>query len=137
VNTEDSLTLPFQVGDLIANKYRMDALLGVGGMGMVLAATHLDLDRKVAVKVIRPELAADEGLVERLLLEARAAAKIKSEHVGRVLDVGRLDDGIPYIVMELLEGQDLGALLERKGTLSIIHAVDLILQACEAVAEAH
>jgi serine/threonine-protein kinase len=137
VTNEIEFTLPFRTGELIAGKYRMDSVLGAGGMGVVLAATHLDLDRKVAVKVIRPELSADEALVQRLLLEARSAAKIRGEHVGRVLDVGRLEGGTPFIVMEYLEGQDLGALLQRRGPLSIIQATDLILQACEAVAEAH
>jgi eukaryotic-like serine/threonine-protein kinase len=128
---------PFRGGELIAGKYRVDSVLGAGGMGVVLAATHLDLDRKVAVKVIRPELAYDEALVERLLHEARAAARIKSEHVGKVLDVARLPDGAPYIVMEFLEGRDLGLQLEQDGALPSQLSVDLLLQACEAVAEAH
>lgn len=134
---DDPNSLPFRGGELIAGKYRVDAVLGAGGMGVVLAATHLDLDRKVAVKVIRPELTSDEALVERLLLEARAAARIKGEHVGKVLDVARLPNGAPYIVMEFLEGRDLGVLLERDGPLPVSAAVDLLLQACEAIAEAH
>ncbi len=138
----DNVTLPFRVGELIAGKYRIDGTIGAGGMGVVLAATHLDLDRKVAVKLIRPELAADESIVERLLLEAKAAAKIRSRHVGTVLDVGRLDSssgqaGAPYIVMEYLEGEDLGALLHRCGRLSALETTDLVMQACEALAEAH
>jgi eukaryotic-like serine/threonine-protein kinase len=71
------------------------------------------------------------------LLEARAAARIKSEHVGKVLDVARLPDGAPYIVMEFLEGHDLGALIEREGAFPVTEAIDLLLQACEALAEAH
>ncbi len=130
-------TLPVEVGDTLAGKYRVDAVVGAGGMGVVLAATHLDLDRKVAVKLIRPELTEDPAIVERLMLEARAAAAIRSEHVGAVLDVGRLDNGAPYIVMEFLEGSDLGALLESRGALPVIDAVDVVMQVCEALAHAH
>lgn len=129
--------LPFRGGELIADKYRVDSLLGAGGMGFVFSATHVDLDRKVAIKLIRPELASDEAQVERLLLEARAAARIRSEHVGKVLDVARLPNGAPYIVMEMLEGCDLSVYLEHNGRLPSALAVDLVLQACEALSEAH
>ncbi len=112
-------------------------MLGAGGMGVVIAATHVDLDRPVAVKLIRQELAEDGAAVERLMLEARSAAKIKSDHVGKVLDVGKLDNGVPYIVMEYLEGVDVCQLLEDHGQLSIMEAVDFVLQACEALSEAH
>jgi eukaryotic-like serine/threonine-protein kinase len=128
---------PSLVGTLIADKYRIDRLLGQGGMGLVYAATHLDLARAVAVKLIRRELMETESVAERFLLEARAAARIQSEHVGRVLDVGRLTTGEPYIVMEFLEGQDLAAHLEQFGPFAWHVAVDLILEACEAIAEAH
>jgi serine/threonine-protein kinase len=133
----DRPTIPFNGGDLIAGKYRVDRILGAGGMGVVVAATHVDLDRPVAVKLIREELASDPGVVERLMLEARSAAKIKSDHVGRVLDVGKLDNGVPYIVMEFLQGMDLCQMLEQTGPLSVMDAVDFVLQACEALAEAH
>src|SRR5437762_1977895 len=103
--------LPFAPGDVLAEKYRIDRVLGIGGMGVVVAATHLDLDSKVAIKVMRRELLSSESAVKRLLFEARSAAKIKSEHVARVLDVGTLPEGAPYIVMEFLEGCDLGQLL--------------------------
>ena len=118
-------------------KAKRNTGVGAGGMGVVVAATHLDLDRPVAVKLIRQELAEDPAIVERLMLEARAAAKIKSDHVGKVLDVGKLPNGAPYIVMELLEGLDLCQLLEKNGALPIMDAVDALLQACEAIAEAH
>ncbi len=130
-------TLPVEVGDTIAGKYRVDAVIGAGGMGIVLAATHVELERKVAVKLIRPELTEDPAIVERLMLEARAAAGIRSEHVGSVLDVGRLEGGAPYIVMEFLEGTEFAALLTSRGRLPIIETVDLILQVCEALAHAH
>jgi serine/threonine-protein kinase len=133
----DTPTIPFQVGELIAGKYRVDRILGAGGMGVVVAATHIDLERPVAVKLIREELVTDAGAVERLMLEAKAAARIKSEHVGKVLDVGKLPNGVPYIVMEFLEGMDVCQLLEQQGPLSIMEAVDFVLQASEALAEAH
>lgn len=128
---------PALVGKIIADKYRIDRLLGQGGMGLVYSAQHVDLARPVAVKLIRRELMETESVAERFLLEARAAAKIQSEHVGRVLDVGRLDTGEPYIVMEYLEGQDLAVHLEQYGRFDYVAAVDLVLEACEALAEAH
>jgi eukaryotic-like serine/threonine-protein kinase len=125
-------------GDIIAEKYRVDRLLGVGGMGAVVAATHLQLDDRVAIKVLLPELASDRDLVDRFLREGRAAVRIRSEHVGRVLDVGTVTPGgTPCIVMEYLEGKDLSQLLEERGTLPPEEAVDYVLQATEAIAEAH
>jgi eukaryotic-like serine/threonine-protein kinase len=128
---------PPGVGQELAGKYLVGEVLGEGGMGTVYAATHRDLDRPVAIKVLREELAAAPDLLARLMLEARAAARIHSEHVCRVLDVGRLESGAPYIVMEYLVGADLGALLETQGPLGETAAVDYLLEACEAVAEAH
>jgi eukaryotic-like serine/threonine-protein kinase len=124
-------------GQLIAGKYRVEGAIGEGGMGIVLRAKHLDLDRVVAIKVMRPELAENPEVVERMLLEARAAAMLRSEHVARVLDIGRLESGTPYIVMEHLEGDDLYVLLARHRRLPLDQAVDFVAQACEAVAEAH
>ncbi|MBK8257305.1 MAG: protein kinase [Polyangiaceae bacterium] len=124
-------------GDVLAGKYLVDRVLGIGGMGAVVAATHTQLDQRVAIKFLLPAMLGSKEVVERFQREARAAAKIKSEHVVRVSDVGTLDGGIPYIVMEFLEGRDLGELLERRGNLPIVLAVDYILEACEALAEAH
>ena len=124
-------------GDILAGKYLVDRLLGVGGMGAVVAATHTQLDQRVAIKFLLPAMMASREIVERFQREARAAAKIRSEHVVRVSDVGTLDGGIPYIVMEFLEGRDLGDLLERRGPLPVPLAVDYLLEACEALAEAH
>jgi len=129
--------LGLQHGDLIGGKYRVDGLIGQGGMGVVLHATHLDLERPVAIKLVRADLADREEIIARMLFEARIAAKIRSEHVARVLDVGRLDSGVPYIVMEYLEGSDLSTLLEEQQRLPVALACDFVIQACEALAEAH
>jgi serine/threonine-protein kinase len=125
------------VGDVLANKYRVDRVLGAGGMGMVVAATHLELDQKVALKFMLADLARSQQLMERFMREARATVKLKSEHVCRVFDVGKLEDGAPYIVMELMEGRDLANVLDERRTLPVAEAVDLLLQACEGVADAH
>jgi serine/threonine protein kinase len=125
------------IGTVIAGKYRVERTIGKGGMGVVVAASQLALDRTVAIKLIRSEFAEDALAVERLLREAKAAASITSEHVAKVLDVGTLDGGAPFIVMEYLEGSDLQTLLERDGPLPLPDAVDFVLQACEALAEAH
>jgi serine/threonine-protein kinase len=126
-----------QPGDVLAGKYRVEHVLGEGGMGLVVSATHLALDERVALKFMRADaLGRDDG-VQRFLREARAAVRLKSEHVARVLDVGTLDTGAPYIVMEHLEGSDLSDVLAARGTLPLAEAVDYVLQACDAIAEAH
>lgn len=122
-------------GDTLAGKYRVDTVLGSGGMGIVLRATHLSLKDRVALKVLHK--GASEEAAERFFREAQNAARIKSPHVGRVLDVGRLDSGSPYIVMEYLEGRDLGRVLRDRGPLPVADAVDYVLQTCEALAAAH
>ncbi|MDI1476854.1 serine/threonine-protein kinase [Polyangium sp. y55x31] len=124
------------VGDVLAGKYRVEKVLGMGGMGVVVAATHLDLREVRAVKLMRPEASSDQS-VERFLREARAVVRLRSEHVAEVYDVGRLDSGAPYIVMEMLEGQDLAALQKRRGAFPIEEAVLYVSQACHALAEAH
>jgi serine/threonine protein kinase len=124
-------------GEIIAQKYRVLRVVGRGGMGIVVAASQLSLDRMVAIKLIRSEWAERSLAVERLLREAKAVASIQSEHVARVLDVGTLDSGAPFIVMEYLEGQDLDKLLRRDGAMPASLAIDYLLQACEAIAEAH
>ena len=124
-------------GEIFAEKYRIERVLGIGGMGVVLAATHILLDERVAIKLLLPLVAKNPDLVARFLREGRAAIKIRSEHVGRVLDVGKPALGAPYLVMEYLEGTDLSAVLKAQGPLPIVTAVDYLLQACEALAEAH
>jgi len=106
-------------------------------MGVILAGRHLQLDQKVAIKVLRKAVIGDPESTARFSREARAAAKIRSEHVARVLDVGTLDDGAPYMVMEFLHGSDLSQLVKANGPLAPEQAVDYVLQACEALAEAH
>jgi serine/threonine protein kinase len=122
-------------GTLVAGKYRVEGVIGEGGMGVILAARHEELDRPVALKLLRDPRGGDDET--RLLREARALSRLESEHVARVLDVGRLDDGAPYLVIERLEGKDLARALRDRGALPAAEAVDCVLQASEAVAEAH
>jgi serine/threonine-protein kinase len=124
-------------GDVFAGKYRVERIVGRGGMGLVVAAHHLQLDERVALKFLLPEALVNPEAVARFLREARAAAKIKNEHVARVSDVGQLENGCPYIVMELLTGMDLSTWLRQRGQLPVELAVDFVLQTCEAIADAH
>ena len=131
-----SVTFP-PVGRLIAGKYRIDRLIGKGGMGVVYAARHELLDQPVAIKLLLGDQVCDEAAAARFLNEARAAARIPSDHVVRVLDVG-IDRERPYFVMELLDGVDLAHLLEeRGGRLPEKEAVEYVLEAIEALAQAH
>jgi len=125
-------------GDVLAGgKYRVEHLLGTGGMGVVVAARHVQLGQRVALKMMLADAASDPSSAERFAREARAAVRLQSPHTARVLDVGRLNDGAPYLVMEYLEGQDLDRVLETQGPLSPMTAVGYLVQACEALAEAH
>jgi hypothetical protein len=124
-------------GDVLAGKYRVERVLGAGGMGVVVAAYHLQLDERVALKFLLPEALGNPEAVARFAREARAAVKIKNEHVARVIDVGTLANGAPYMVMEYLEGGDLAAWIKQRGPLPIEQAVEFVLQACVAVADAH
>jgi len=128
---------PVQEGEILARKYRVERVLGQGGMGVVVAARHVELDELVALKFLLPEALSEPEAVARFVKEARAAVRIKSEHVARVHDVGQLDSGAPYIVMEYLEGSDLGALLRKRGAFPVEDVIDYVLQACEAIANAH
>jgi len=123
-------------GRVLDGKYRVERELGVGGMGVVVAARHVSLDQRVAIKALAKDALKNAQAVERFSREARVAAKITSEHVVRVYDVGTLEDGAPYMVMEYLEGCDLKELLD-EGPLSIADACEYLLQACEALAEIH
>jgi predicted Ser/Thr protein kinase len=129
--------LAVQVGDLLASKYRVERVLGHGGMGVVVAARHETLGFPVALKFMLPRTLDDAAMQERFLREARAAGRLRSEHVARVMDYGTLDDGAPYIVMEFLEGSDLQVLLDKQGPLASHEAVGYVLQACKAMEEAH
>jgi eukaryotic-like serine/threonine-protein kinase len=123
-------------GDVLAGKYRVERVVGIGGMGVVVAAQHIALEERVALKLLKRDVMRPDTIA-RFLQEARSAAKIKSEHVARVTDVGTLGSGVPYMVMELLEGEDLGHLVHDRGPLAPSKAADYLLQACEAIAEAH
>ncbi len=131
-----SPSLP-RIGELIAGKYTIDRILATGGMGVVVAAKHIRLDQRVAIKFLLPEMLDREELVARFLREAQATVGLHGEHAVRVYDVGTLETGSPYLVMELLRGNDLDEELEVRGPLEIDEALDYILQACEAIAEAH
>ncbi len=121
---------------MIGGKFSVERVIGEGGMGIVVAAKHIELDEHVAIKFLRQDLAADSDLLARFTQEARDAVKLKSEYVARTFDVG-VDDGCPFIVMEYLDGHDLGRELELKGTLPIDVAAEYIIQACAGVAAAH
>jgi serine/threonine-protein kinase len=122
---------------VIGGRYRIDRLLGAGSMGFVVAAWHLELDQPVALKLLNPDVFEQGEGAARFRREVRAAARIKSEHVCRVIDVGALDHGGPYMVMELLDGNNLEEELLRRGTLPVPEAVSYVLEAVEALAEAH
>jgi eukaryotic-like serine/threonine-protein kinase len=127
-------TLP-KTGDLVAGKYRIENVLGEGGMGIVVAARHEKLDQRVAIKFVTLE--TDDAMLMRFEREGRAIAQLKGEHVTRVFDIGELEDGTPYMVMEHLDGSDLRARVKKGGPLPVEEAVDYVLQTCEALAEAH
>jgi serine/threonine protein kinase len=128
---------PVQEGELVAGKYRVTRTIGAGGMGIVVAATQIELDRPVALKFLLPEALERPDIAARFAREARAAAKLEGEHITRVLDVGSLPTGEGFIVMEYLEGVDLARVLARDGALPHELAVKYVLEACEGVAEAH
>ncbi len=123
-------------GELVAGKYRVERVLGQGGMGMVVGAHHEQLEQRVALKFLLPAAAANQEIVQRFLREARAAVKIHSEHVARVFDVGT-HGALPYMVMEYLEGSDLAQTIVERGALPPRDAAGWVLEACHAVAEAH
>jgi serine/threonine-protein kinase len=124
-------------GDILAGKYRVERLLGIGGMGVVVAASHVQLETKVAIKFLLPDMLSSREAVARFAREARAAVKITSEHVARIFDVGTLENGAPYMVMEFLEGGDLSGWIQQRGPLPVEQAVEFVLQASVAVADAH
>jgi serine/threonine-protein kinase len=124
-------------GQLVAERFRVERVLGEGGMGIVLEAHDLLLDRTVAIKIMRGEATRDERTRQRFFQEARAAASLQTDHVVRVLDIGTLPGGEPFIVMERLVGHDLETLLEHSGPLPIPQLVDYVLQALVAIGHAH
>jgi len=124
-------------GTILLGKYRVDDLIGTGGMGRVVRASHLYLQQSVAIKVLLPEMAGSASTVARFLREAQSTARLKSEHIARVIDVGTMPDGTPFMVMEYLEGNDLNQILRHHGPQLPAIVCDLMLQACEGIAEAH
>lgn len=132
-----SCSSPVAPGDVIFGKYRVESILGQGGMGVVVAARHIELGELFAIKFLLPQAANAPQAVERFVREARASAKLKGEHVAKVHDVGRLPNGLPYMVMEHLAGQDLKNVIRERNPLPITDVVTYMLQACEAIAEAH
>ncbi|HRI62661.1 MAG TPA: protein kinase [Polyangium sp.] len=126
------------VGSIIADKYRVERVVGKGGMGVVVAARHIKLHESVAIKLMLNDELCNRESVERFLREARACSKLRNnEHIVRVTDVDTLPNGLPYMVMELLEGKDLDKLLKDHGVLPIHDACAHLIQACEALGEAH
>src|SRR4051812_8516351 len=144
MNGAGSADDPVKPGDVLSGKFRVERVLGVGGMGVVVAATHLQLGQLVALKFMLKQALQYPDNIARFEREARAAVRLRSDHVAKVVDVGRLDGdngvaggGAPYMVMEFLEGEDLDCYMRANGPLPVQDAVDFLLQACEAIAEAH
>jgi serine/threonine protein kinase len=134
---DESLADRPKIGDLLAKKYRVEKVIGEGGMGVVFAAQHLVLGQRVAVKVLHTKGVSGDVIVERFMREAQAVARLQGEHVARVMDAGSLENGFPFLAMEYLEGCDLEELVKLDGPLRIEEAADCVLQALAAIAEAH
>ncbi len=134
---EQSAFVDALIGERIAGRYIVERVLRSGGMGVVALARYPELEQEVAIKFMKPEYAAHTVLCARFLREARLAARVKSPHFVRVFDFGRVEPGVPYLVMEMLSGRDLADELEKNGAMSIPIAVDYVLQACVALAEVH
>ncbi|MCC6899677.1 MAG: protein kinase [Polyangiaceae bacterium] len=131
------MTGPIAPGQILLDKYEVERIIGQGGMGVVVAAMHLQLRRRVAIKFLLPEMLRNPEVVARFLREARAAAMLESHHVAKVIDVGALPDGVPFMVMEFLTGMDLASLVAQRGQVPVQEAVEHVLEACDAIAEAH
>lgn len=129
-------SLPVEIGTEFLEKYKIERVLGRGGMGVVIAARHKTLRQLVAIKFLVPEVASNRDAVTRFLREARAAAAIRSEHVVSVYDVDQLADGQPFMIMEYIEGRDLKSIVH-DNPLPVDHMITYVLQVCEAVREAH
>jgi serine/threonine protein kinase len=128
---------PIPSGTVVAEKYRIEKLLGEGGMGAVYRAEHVIMGRPVALKVLRPEMATDPAMAARFTREAQAASRIVSRHVVTIHDFGQASDGLLYLVMELLTGESLSSHIERENTLPWTDAAAIALQMCDALTVAH
>src|SRR5919205_3102687 len=125
------------VPHIIAGRFRIECEIGTGGMGTVYRATHLGLERAVAVKIIKPEYAADPDVADRFMREARTMARLRHSHAAMIFDAGNLPDGRHFIVMEFVEGETLAQALAREGRFSPLKAVNIATQICDVLEEAH
>lgn len=125
------------VPQFIAGRFRIEREIGTGGMGTVYLATHLGLERPVAVKIIRREFAGDADVADRFLREARTMAKLHHPNAAMIFDAGNLPDGRHFIVMEFVEGETLSQSLAREGRFGAAHAVQIATQICDVLEEAH
>ncbi|MGK4003261.1 protein kinase [Sorangium sp. So ce1036] len=141
--SDEEGVVPVRCGEIVAERYRVERLLGTGGMGTVVAARHLSLGELVAIKFMRAEYCGNPQLLRRFQREARGMFRLKTEHVPRVFDLGTLAprpgvaQPVPFIVMEHLSGNDLRSIVERRGRLPVPEAAEYVRQACAAVSEAH
>src|SRR5262245_61001257 len=126
-----AVPLPVPEGDLLAGKYRIEKVIGAGGMGVVASEVHINLGQRVAIKFLLPHATLDYQALARFAREARALARLETDHVARVIDVGALDSGEPYTVLECLSGRNLAEILGARGTLEIGEAVGYIIEACQ------
>jgi serine/threonine protein kinase len=125
------------VPQFIAGRFRIERKIGSGGMGTVYRATHLGLERPVAVKIIKSEFAGDSEVAERFLREARTMAKLRHPHAAMIFDAGSLPDGRHFIIMEFVEGETLSEALAQQGRFSFEQAVRIATQVCDVLEEAH
>jgi hypothetical protein len=132
--TASALVAP---GAIVAGKYRLDTVIGEGGMGAVWAATHTGLGQAVAIKFISKEFVTSPEALRRFDAEAKAAAQLRSKHVVQVFDNGTLEDGTPYIAMELLRGENVYARVHRAGPVPLSEAIEILGQCCKALGRAH
>lgn len=128
---------PFEVGEIIGDKYVFERIIAEGGMAVVVAAQHQELGETVAVKVLKPAMLVDRDLVTRFAREAKTTVRVRSEYSVKVLDVGVDARRGPFMVMECLKGEDLRAIIDREGRLSERRAAEMAMQACEALGAAH
>jgi eukaryotic-like serine/threonine-protein kinase len=125
------------VPHIIAGRFRIECEIGTGGMGTVYRATHLGLERAVAVKIIKPEYAADPDVADRFMREARTMARLRHSHAAMIFDAGNLPDGRHFIVMEFVEGYTLSETLAREGRFTPERAVRIAADICDVLSEAH
>jgi serine/threonine-protein kinase len=126
-----------RAGMVVAGKFRLDGIIGQGGMGSVWSATHLDLGHRIAIKLVSREFVRSPEALRRFDAEAKAAAKLQSRHVVQIYDTGLLEDATPYIAMELLSGENLQQRIERTGAISLAETVTILSQCCKALGRAH